>query len=94
MENGPQSLRGFTYWRTEYGTEVDFVVGDELAVEVKATRNPSSRNMDGLRKIGEEKDFRYRILVCRESMPRMTDDGILILPWQEFLNRLWNNRLL
>ncbi|MBR6348724.1 MAG: ATP-binding protein, partial [Spirochaetales bacterium] len=72
----------FCYWRTENGTEVDFVLGDGVAIEVKATRNPSPRNLDGLRKIGEERDFRHRILVCRESMPRMTDDGILILPWQ------------
>lgn len=82
------------YWRTENGTEVDFVVGDDLAIEVKSTRNPTSRNMEGLRKIGEETNFKFRILVCRESMPRMTDEGILILPWQEFLHRLWNNSLL
>lgn len=82
------------YWRTESGTEVDFVIGDDLAIEVKATRNPTYRNMDGLRKIGEEASFKCRILVCRESMPRMTDEGILILPWQEFLHRLWSNSLL
>ena len=82
------------YWRTENGTEVDFVLGDDVAIEVKATRNPSPRNLDGLRKIGEERDFRHRILACRESMPRMTDDGILILPWQEFLSRLWAGGIL
>lgn len=82
------------YWRTENGTEVDFVVGDELAIEVKSTHNPTSRNLEGLRKIGEEKEFKYRILVCRESTARMTDEGILILPWQEFLHRLWSNSLL
>ncbi len=80
------------YWRTENGTEVDFVIGDEIAIEVKATRNPTARNLSGLKRIGEEKDFRYRILVCRESTPRLTDEGILILPWQDFLHRLWTNR--
>ena len=80
------------YWRTESGNEVDFVIGDEVAIEVKATRNPTSRNLDGLRKIGEEKDFRHRILVCRETVPRMTEEGILILHWQEFLHRLWSGR--
>lgn len=79
------------YWRTENGTEVDFVIGDDTAIEVKTTKNPTSRNLEGLRKIGEEKDFRHRILVCRENMARMTDDGILLLPWQEFLHRLWKS---
>ncbi len=82
------------YWRTENGTEVDFVIGDEIAIEVKATRNPTSHNLRGLRKIGEEKEFRYRILVCRETAPRLTDEGILILPWQDFLHRLWDNGFL
>ena len=82
------------YWRTEKGTEVDFVIGDDIAIEVKATRNPTSRNLDGLRKIGEERTFKQRILVCRENLPRMTDEGILILPWQEFLHGLWDNRFL
>ena len=81
------------YWRTENGTEVDFVIGDDIAVEVKATRNPTSRNLEGLRKIGEERSFRQRILVCREDMPRMTDEGILILPWRDFLHRLWKNAI-
>lgn len=82
------------YWRTENGTEVDFVIGDDIAIEVKATKNPTPRNLGGLRKIGEERDFKQRILVCRENMPRKTDEGILILPWQEFLHRLWGNRIL
>lgn len=82
------------YWRTENGTEVDFVIGDDIAIEVKATKNPTARNLGGLRKIGEERDFKQRILVCRENMPRKTDEGILILPWQEFLHRLWGNRIL
>lgn len=81
------------YWRTENGTEVDFVIGDDIAIEVKATRNPTSRNLEGLRKIGEERNFRQRILVCREDMPRMTDEGILILPWREFLHRLWEKAI-
>ena len=80
------------YWRTENGTEVDFVIGDEIAIEVKATRNPAPHNLTGLRKIAEERDFRYRIMVCRETVPRLTEDGILILPWQEFLHRLWSGR--
>lgn len=82
------------YWRTENGTEVDFVIGDDIAIKVKATKNPTARNLGGLRKIGEERDFKQRILVCRENMPRKTDEGILILPWQEFLHRLWGNRIL
>jgi len=34
-----------------------------------------------------------RIIVCLENEIRKTQDGILILPYQEFLNRLWSHSL-
>ena len=45
--------------------------------------------MKGLRDITGEGTWKSRILVCREPVPRYTDDGILILPITEFLERLW-----
>lgn len=81
--------RPLTYWRTHDGREVDFIVGNEMAIEVKASRNIQSGDMKGLRDITGEGAWKARILVCREPVPRFTDDGILILPVTEFLERLW-----
>ena len=35
--------RKFTFWRTSGGHEVDFVIGDDTAVEVKGSENISER---------------------------------------------------
>ena len=80
------------YWRTRTGLEVDFVVNGEIAIETKTTRNATKDDLKGLRAIGEEGAFRHRILVSNE--PRMREvDGIEILPWREFIDRLWSEEL-
>ena len=76
------------YWRTRTNLEVDFVVNGEVAIETKTTRNATRDDLKGLRAIGDEGLFRHRILVSGE--PRLREvDGIVILPWREFIDRLW-----
>lgn len=82
--------RALCYWRTKDFREVDFIIGDELAIEVKASKNLSSQDLKNLRDIGEENVWKQRLVVCREPVERKTDDGILILPVTSFLKRLWS----
>lgn len=83
-----------SYWRTSSGREVDFILGDgQVAVEVKSSENPTSDNLKGLRAWKEDNPGSRCVLVCRSSAPRKTRDGIDVLPWRVFLDRLWENRL-
>lgn len=75
------------YWRSKSQFEVDFVVG-KLAVEAKAKKVVSNRDLRGLRALREENLLSYYVLVSLEPMARRVD-GIDILPWREFLTRLW-----
>jgi predicted AAA+ superfamily ATPase len=82
------------YWRTSSGFEVDFILGDgSAAIEVKSTENPTIDHMKGLRAWKEEQNSRRHILVCRAPRARRTEDGIDILPWPVFLERLWNEEI-
>lgn len=76
------------YWRSKSKFEVDLVFED-LAVEVKATKHVSARDLRGLRALREEGLLTHYVLVSMEPLPRVVD-GIRILPWTEFLNRLWS----
>jgi predicted AAA+ superfamily ATPase len=83
-----------SYWRTASQIEVDFILGDnEVAVEVKSTTNVSSRHLTGLKSFAEEYKTKQLILVCNESMPRLVD-GILVLPWNVFLQKLWGGEVM
>ncbi len=81
------------FWRTKSGLECDFVLGRKgnVAIEVKGGRRVDRRELVGLRAFVEEHRPRKAIVVCNESAPRRTDDGIRILPWERFLERLWGD---
>lgn len=81
-----------SYWRTASGLEIDFILGDnDIAIEVKSSENPTSDHLKGLRAFREEHNPRRSVLISRVARPRRTSDGIEILPWQSFLQSLWNN---
>ena len=81
------------YWRTASQFEVDLILGQgETAVEIKATPLAQDHHLKGLRAFREEYPAKC-LLVSQDPHPRKTADGILILPWREFLVRLWADDL-
>ena len=84
------------YWRLAGGTEVDFVLGDmRVAVEAKASAKILGRHLKGLRSLAEDNpQVGRRVVVCLESRPRRTEDGIDLLPAGEFARQLWQGELL
>ncbi|UCC40384.1 MAG: ATP-binding protein [Candidatus Aminicenantes bacterium] len=82
------------YWRTASQFEVDLILGrGEVAIEIKSSSLAKDRHLKGLRAFKEEHKSRY-ILVSQDPYPRRTKDGILILPWKDFLNQLWQNDII
>lgn len=77
------------YWRTKNGYEVDVIIGDETALEIKATSQPTDRHLRGLRALREEGVLKRYRLICQVEHPRMID-GIEILPWEHYLRELWD----
>ncbi|MDQ7827201.1 MAG: DUF4143 domain-containing protein [Candidatus Eremiobacteraeota bacterium] len=78
-----------TYWRSKSGYEVDFIIDDAVAIEVKAKQNVSPRDLRGMHALKEENMIKHYVAACLDERPR-TVDGIHILPWKDFLLRLWN----
>lgn len=84
-----------SYWRTRQSSyEVDFVIGDEVAIETKTTKQVNeAKDLRGLRALKEEGIFRKYIVVSRDVISRTTDDGIVLLPWTVFLDELWAGKI-
>jgi len=80
-----------TYWRSTSGFEVDFIIGDHTAIEVKAKENVSAQDLKSLRAIAEEKKLKRYLCVSLEARTRKLD-GITILPVKEFLKALWDGQ--
>lgn len=81
------------YWRSTSQFEVDLVLGDEVAIEIKAAQQVADKHLKGLRALKEEGRPRRFIAVSLDPGERRTSDGIEILPWEMFLDRLWSGRI-
>lgn len=88
-----RSKEEMSYWRTTHGDEVDFLVGEEIAVEVKATVRRSARDGKGLRCLEEEKKFKTLFLVTQDKIS-LREGRMAALYWEEFLTRLWDGKIL
>lgn len=81
----PQPL---AYWRSTSGFEVDFILGDHTAIEVKAKSVVSPADLKGLNALAEEALLRRYICVSLEPRPRQVGN-VEVLPLSLFLERLW-----
>ena len=84
-------LSTLTFWRSTSKEEVDFVIDDRVAIEVKSAKIAKPAHFRGLLALREEKICTDYILVCDEERPRI-EDGIEVLPWRMFLDQLWGGR--
>ncbi len=82
------------YWRTASQLEVDFILGDnEVAVEVKSSSMVNSRHLKGLKSFAEEYKVKKMLVVSTDPYPRQIDE-ITVLPWQLFLQQLWEGQII
>lgn len=81
-----------TFWRSQSGMEVDFVIGDSLAIEVKASESVPDRALKGLKAFIEEGISKRHIVVSKEAIKRKVGK-IEIFPWNAFLDSLWKGEL-
>jgi predicted AAA+ superfamily ATPase len=81
-----------SYWQKSNECEVDLLLGNEIAIEVKSTTRLNSSDFRGLKEVTDEVPVKRRILVSRDPMA-MENEGILCLHWSQFCERLWNDNL-
>ncbi|OGO91641.1 MAG: hypothetical protein A3F10_02460 [Coxiella sp. RIFCSPHIGHO2_12_FULL_42_15] len=77
------------YWRSISHFEVDFILGNKLALEVKGTDLVTDKHLKGIRALKEEGQIENYSVISLDPHERLTDDGISVWPWQSFLKKLW-----
>ncbi len=86
-----KGISGPQYWRTTAQDEVDFIINDEIAVEIKGKAIVNLKDAQGLVRLKEEKLLKFYYLVYDGQYPMTFPEapGIQVLPWRDFLARLW-----
>ncbi len=83
--------KDLTYWRSTHGYEVDFLIGRETAIEVKASQKVSDRDIKGLMALEEENIFKNYIIVSQDPINTL-NDNFQALYWEKFLDDLWADK--
>lgn len=86
--------RPIQYWRSTSHFEVDFIIADQVAIEVKGTDLVADKHLKGLRALKEEGLIQAYYVVSLDTHERMSHDGIHILPVEVFLRKLWHGEII
>jgi len=75
--------------KLQSGFEVDFILGDHTAIELKASENVGPNDLKSLKALAEERKLKRYLCVSLEARRRRVGD-VIILPLHEFLKELWD----
>lgn len=85
-----------SYWRLASGSaEVDFIINDmECAIEAKATNRIKKDELHGLRELTKDQEtIKRRVVVSLVDQSRITEDGIEVLGYKDFVLMLWSGKI-
>lgn len=82
------------YWRSTSQFEVDLILGDYWALEIKSTTSITDKHLRGIRALKEEGKIRNFAVISLDRHERRTTDNITVFPWKVFLKRLWEGELI
>ncbi len=81
-----------SFWAAPNEREVDFIIGDDIAIEIKSTKSVNSKHLKGIKALQEEGICKKYFLVSFDKIHRI-HEGIEIIHWESFLDLLWKNEV-
>lgn len=81
-----------SYWRSTHQHEVDFIIGDHTAIEVKASKKITSYDLKGLHALQEENVFKQFYVVSQDPI-ETKQQNITCLHWKTFMALLWAGKI-
>lgn len=85
------------YWRSKTGLEVDFILDQgKIAIETKISSSIDLSDIKGMVAFCEDYQPKHAIVVCQAPRKRIIatigKTTIVVLPWKQFLNHLWDGQ--
>lgn len=80
------------FWRIDEENEVDFVINDTIAIEVKANEMVQEKHLKGLIKFSQNENVEKKIIISLDKDKRRIGD-IIVYPYQLFLEDLWAGKV-
>jgi len=80
------------FWQDYQEGEIDFIINDEIAVEVKSSEKLRREDLKSMQKFMAKGRLKRHIIVTN-SKERTSIEGIEVIPWQDFLQELWAQQI-
>jgi len=80
------------FWRTDDKIEVDFIIEDRVAIEVKSTTKVSRSDLSGLAALKQDGLVAKYYVVSNDPLDRLLDE-VHHLHWRTFMQKLWRDEL-
>ena len=88
-----QKRKKIYFWRSVNKQEVDFIIDDEVAIEVKSCKKITPKYLSGLKFLQEENIIKTFYIISEDPINRLEDGFIHALYWKDFLKNLWNGEI-
>lgn len=88
-----RNKKTMSYWRSTSQFEVDLLIDQDIAIEIKGTESVHSKHLKGLKALMEEGLFSRFIVVSNDENQRRIESNIEVIPWKVFLRDLWSGSL-
>lgn len=82
-----------SYWQSQQHQEVDFIIGDDVALEVKSTSSVNDKHLKTIRLLMQENICKQYFVISNDSINRLVDN-IHIIFWKDFLEKLWSDKII
>lgn len=82
------------YWRSTSQFEVDLILDNRWAIEIKSSASIQNKHLKGIRALKEEGNIHNFAVVSCDRYQRKTRDEIIIFPWKLFLDKLWSGEII
>ncbi len=89
-----QKRKSICFWRSVNKQEVDFIVADDVAIEVKSTKRVSKMHFSGLEALKEENKIKTFYLISEDPIQRIENKFIHVVHWKNFLENLWSDKII
>ncbi len=81
------------YWRSTSRFEVDLILDNLWAIEIKGTTSIQDKHLKGIRALKEEGNMHDVAVVSCDRHERKTQDIITTFSWKLFLEKLWKGKI-
>ena len=82
-----------SYWRSVSQHEVDLIIGNEWAIEIKSSNRVQQKHLKGLKTLQEEGLVKNYLVVSMDEYEQSFSDNIESMHWKKFLERLWAGKM-